>query len=170
MNVWILELEVATFWWLVFLNYFLVYFVFGLCLQLRTSICCRSLQPHTYSSSHIQRWCHGKTKCLPHVCIPFFILFTSCIIPPLICQVSKVKLFFPLISKIVSPQLLELSSTFAVHVMCLSVHLLKLYEVHRLECGENNDGQPPSFYIGLVEKNIILKIYYGWGVFAAIPY
>ncbi|XP_058891590.1 RNA binding protein fox-1 homolog 1 isoform X10 [Acipenser ruthenus] len=28
-------------------------------LQLRTSLCCRPLPPHTCSSSHLQRWCHG---------------------------------------------------------------------------------------------------------------
>ncbi|XP_058891589.1 RNA binding protein fox-1 homolog 1 isoform X8 [Acipenser ruthenus] len=27
-------------------------------LQLRTSLCCRPLPPHTCSSSHLQRWCH----------------------------------------------------------------------------------------------------------------
>lgn len=28
--------------------------------QLRTSLCCRPLQPRTCSSSRIQRWCHGE--------------------------------------------------------------------------------------------------------------
>uniref|UniRef100_W5K4I4 RNA binding protein fox-1 homolog 1 n=1 Tax=Astyanax mexicanus TaxID=7994 RepID=W5K4I4_ASTMX len=31
-------------------------------LQLRTSLCCRPLQPRTCSSSHIQRWCHERFR------------------------------------------------------------------------------------------------------------
>nr|XP_021326107.1 RNA binding protein fox-1 homolog 1 isoform X6 [Danio rerio] len=39
--------------------------------QLRTSLCCRPLQPRTCSSSHIQRWCHaytymGHIRSVPH--------------------------------------------------------------------------------------------------------
>lgn len=29
-------------------------------LQLRTSLCCRPLPPHTCSSPHLRRWCHGE--------------------------------------------------------------------------------------------------------------
>lgn len=39
--------------------------------QLRTSLCCRPLPPHTCSSSHLRRWCRGKWSFppLPHHCL-----------------------------------------------------------------------------------------------------
>lgn len=59
-------------------------------LQLRTSICCRPLQPHTHSSSHIQRWCHGKTVMhATNLCSPIPVVLNSCIIPPLIRKKKK---------------------------------------------------------------------------------
>lgn len=58
----------------IWFNHPLLFHVF---LQLRTSICCRPLQPHTHSSSHIQRWCHGK-NIMPatHFCSPFLVHFS----------------------------------------------------------------------------------------------
>uniref|UniRef100_A0A9J8BGP5 RNA binding protein fox-1 homolog 1 n=1 Tax=Cyprinus carpio carpio TaxID=630221 RepID=A0A9J8BGP5_CYPCA len=70
---------------------------YGADIYLRTSLCCRPLQPRTCSSSRIQRWCHGEREFPSQPAVSFFPLSSLSLYLSLPCSFLSARLSCTLI-------------------------------------------------------------------------